>query len=136
MKINASSAIAALVFLAGASAAAAAPPAAVHAACVDDAKRLCADVFDNQKARMACMQKHHAEWSARCKAAVSKFRSRRAGTSRHAIAGKPINSDLPAGATLHEKCIAAVSDYYRYQPGTHRTAAPAALRRCQHGKKI
>ena len=41
----------------------AAPNAAIHAACHEDAKRLCADVFGNLEAVRTCMRAHHEQLS-------------------------------------------------------------------------
>jgi len=49
----------------------AAPSAAVRAACLDDAKRYCGSVIQNDEARRACMRAHADELSAGCRAAVA-----------------------------------------------------------------
>jgi hypothetical protein len=59
----------------------AAPPKYVRAACVGDAKRLCAAVYENTQKRQACMREHRAELSAACKAAIKRWRGKEAGPS-------------------------------------------------------
>jgi hypothetical protein len=58
---------------------AASPPQYVRAACIGDAKRLCASVLRNTPKRQACMREHRAELSAGCKAAVAKWRGKEGG---------------------------------------------------------
>jgi len=53
---------------------AAPPSAAVREACSGDAKRLCSAVISQTEARQACMRKHRAQLSERCKAAIAKSR--------------------------------------------------------------
>jgi hypothetical protein len=57
----------------------AAPPKYVRAACIGDAKTLCASVLRNTQKRQACMREHRAELSAGCKAAVAKWRGKEGG---------------------------------------------------------
>jgi hypothetical protein len=49
----------------------AAPSASVRAACLNDAKKFCASVLQNDEARRRCMTEHTAELSEGCKAAVA-----------------------------------------------------------------
>ena len=49
----------------------AAPSASVRAACLNDAKKFCASVIHDDKARRRCMVEHNAELSDGCKAAVA-----------------------------------------------------------------
>jgi hypothetical protein len=58
---------------------AATPPQYVRAACVGDARRLCASVLRNTLKRQACMREHRAELSAGCKAALAKWRGKEGG---------------------------------------------------------
>ncbi len=110
-----------VVLIAAAQTAVAAPTAAVRAACVEDAKRLCADVFG--QARRACMREHRAaELSENCKAAIAEFRS----------AGGKNAQQHPAGGR-REKCIAYIQQSYRYKP---KVEARPALARCMHGEPI
>jgi len=50
---------------------AAAPSPAVRRACHDDAVRFCSAVIWQAEARRACMRRHHAQLSMRCKAAIA-----------------------------------------------------------------
>jgi hypothetical protein len=50
---------------------AAAPSAAVRAACLNDARKFCAPVIQNDEARRRCMAEHAAELSSGCKAALA-----------------------------------------------------------------
>jgi hypothetical protein len=52
-----------------------APSASVRAACLDDAKKFCASVIQDDAARRRCMTEHTAELSDGCKAAVAAQRS-------------------------------------------------------------
>ncbi len=52
----------------------AAPSAAVREACSGDAKTFCSAVISQPEARRACMKKHYAQLSKRCKAAIAKSR--------------------------------------------------------------
>jgi hypothetical protein len=47
------------------------PKAAIRAACHEDTKRLCADVFGNLEAVRACMREHHEQLSDKCKATIA-----------------------------------------------------------------
>ena len=46
--------------------------AAVHQACMGDARRFCSAVIRDVQARRACMRAHRAELSAECKEALAK----------------------------------------------------------------
>jgi hypothetical protein len=52
----------------------AAPNAAIRAACHEDAKRLCADVFGDPDAVRACMRGHHEQLSDKCKATIAEVK--------------------------------------------------------------
>ena len=45
--------------------------AAIRAACHEDVRRLCADVFGNLDAVRACMRQHHEQLSDNCKAIIA-----------------------------------------------------------------
>jgi len=47
------------------------PSASVRAACLNDAKKFCASVIQDDEARRRCMTEHTAELSDGCKAAVA-----------------------------------------------------------------
>jgi hypothetical protein len=47
------------------------PSASVRAACLNDAKKFCASVIQDDEARRRCMTEHRAELSDGCKAAVA-----------------------------------------------------------------
>jgi hypothetical protein len=54
----------------------------VHAACHEDAKRLCADVLGNREAVRACMRAHHEQLSDKCKATIVEVKhGRNSGSS-------------------------------------------------------
>jgi hypothetical protein len=53
----------------------AAPGASVRAACLNDAKKFCASVIQNNEARRHCMVGHSAELSDGCKAAIAAHRA-------------------------------------------------------------
>ena len=53
----------------------AAPSAAVRAACLNDAKKFCSSVIQDDEARRNCMKAHTSELSAGCKEAVAAQRS-------------------------------------------------------------
>ena len=53
----------------------AAPNAAVRAACLNDAKKFCSSVIQDDEARRNCMKAHTSELSAGCKEAVAAQRS-------------------------------------------------------------
>lgn len=120
----------------------AAPSPAVHAACVADARRLCGSVFDDAKARMACMRAHRAEWSDRCKAAVAvqklPVRQKRgplpdADQSSGCATSFHGRCRTAAWTRRRELCARFVADFYRDHSGEHRNAAPKAVRRCMVG---
>ncbi len=110
-----------MLLIVAAHTAAAAPNAAVRAACVEDAKRLCADVFG--QARQACMRERRAELSENCKAAIAEFRG---------AGGKNAQQQHPAGGR-RDRCIAYIQQSYRYKP---KVEARPALVRCMHGEPI
>jgi hypothetical protein len=53
----------------------AAPNAAVRAACLNDVKKFCSSVVQDDEARRSCMKAHASELSAGCKEAVAAQRS-------------------------------------------------------------
>ena len=96
----------------------AAPNAAVRAACMHDAKRLCAAVLGNQEARMKCMKQHRAELSPECRAKIAEQRD--------------IDGTRPAsGGSSREKCAAMAADQHRLNGvGNQHIGGPAATKRC------
>jgi hypothetical protein len=77
--------------------AAPAPPSpAVRAACAADARRLCASVITNVAARRACMARHAAQLSSRCKAALVAARRPSKAPEPAADETPPANETAPA----------------------------------------
>jgi len=114
------------LLLTGHTAAVTAPNAAIHAACHEDAKRLCADVFGNLEAVRACMREHHEQLSDKCKATIVEVKR-----GENSARGK--NPQLRSFASRRERCIAYVQHDYRYKP---KQSAKPALQRCMHGEPI
>jgi hypothetical protein len=94
----------------------AAPSAAVRAACLNDAKKFCSSVIQDDEARRNCMKAHASELSAGCKEAVAAQRS---------AAG---NGDL-------ETCRKLARDKYFVQDGRalNRAIGPAIMRCMKNG---
>ena len=102
----------------------AAPNAAIRAACHEDAKRLCADLFGDPEAVRACMRGHHEQLSQKCKATIAEVKR-----GENSAQGK--NPQVHAGR--RERCIAYIQQSYRYKP---KQSAIPALQRCMQGEPI
>jgi hypothetical protein len=100
----------------------AAPNPAIHAACHEDAKRLCADVFGDPEAVRACMREHHEQLSDKCKATIVEVKR-----------GENDAQGKGSFASRRERCIAYVQQTYRYMP---KESGRPALQRCMHGEQI
>jgi hypothetical protein len=92
----------------------AAPNPAIHAACHEDAKRLCADVFGNLEAVRACMREHHEQLSDKCKTTISEVKH-----GKNSAHGK--NPVLPSPAFAAQSCY----DWCLQNRAGHGTNRPA-----------
>jgi hypothetical protein len=110
-----------VLLLAAPTAALAAPNAAIHAACHEDAKRLCAAVFGNLEAVRGCMREHHEQLSDKCKAAIVESKRNQSGAQGKNPQVRSFEHCLrPAGLPLQAKarCKASARALHAWRADT------------------